>query len=235
MIRNPYIILTVKRGMIMGTAIMLAIALSLDGFGVGMSYGLRRIRIPWASMLMIAFCTVVAMSLAVLFGGWFVQWVQFLPPNIMGAIILLSLGIYQVIRALGQKNDPEEEAIEVSTFGAVTRVPVMKFQFEILGIVIQVLRYPEQADLDGSGIITIKESALLGTALSLDAVASGLAIGFSAGIIHSLPVILLVALTQVLMLRLGQVVTGMLPRAILTRIGFLPGTLLILIGLGKLI
>lgn len=235
MIGNPYIILTVKRGMIMGTAIMLAIALSLDGFGVGMSYGLRRIRIPWASMLMIAFCTVVAMSLAVLFGGWFVQWVQFLPPNILGAIILLSLGIYQVIRALGQKNDPEEEAIEVSTFGAVTRVPVMKFQFEILGIVIQVLRYPEQADLDGSGIITIKESALLGTALSLDAVASGLAIGFSAGIIHSLPVILLVALTQVLMLRLGQVVTGMLPRAILTRIGFLPGTLLILIGLGKLI
>ncbi|AHF06567.1 sporulation membrane protein YtaF [Desulfitobacterium metallireducens] len=219
----------------MGIAIMFAIALSLDGFGVGMSYGLRRIRIPWASMLMIAFCTVVAMSLAVLFGGWFVQWVQFLPPNMLGAIILLSLGIYQVVRALSQKYDPEEEAIEVSTFGAVARVPVIKFQFEILGIVIQVLRYPEQADLDGSGIITIKESALLGTALSLDAFASGLAIGFSSGIIHSFPVILLVALTQVLMLRIGQVVTGLVPRAILTRIGFLPGTLLILIGLGKLI
>jgi putative sporulation protein YtaF len=225
--------------MIMGTAILLAIALSLDGFGVGMSYGLRRIHIPWASMLMIAFCTVVAMSLAVLFGGWFAQWVKFVPPNILGGIVLLSLGIYQVLRTLGEKDDPkecqEEVAIEVSTFGAMAKVPIVKFQFEFLGIVIQVLRYPEQADLDGSGIITIKESAILGTALSLDALTSGLAIGFSAGIIHSLPIILLVALTQIFMLRLGQVVTGIVPREILTRIGFLPGTLLILIGLGKLI
>lgn len=223
----------------MGTAILLAIALSLDGFGVGMSYGLRRIRIPWTSMLMISFCTIISMSSAVLFGGWFAQWVKFIPPNILGAIILLSLGIYQVLRALGQKEGPKEDqeeiAIEVSTFGAMAKVPVVKFQFEFLGIIIQILRYPEQADLDGSGIITIKESALLGTALSLDALASGLAIGFSAGIIHSLPMILLVALTQILMLRLGQVVTGIVPRQILTRIEYLPGTLLILIGLGKLI
>lgn len=223
----------------MGTAILLAIALSLDGFGVGMSYGLRRIRIPWTSMLMISFCTIISMSSAVLFGGWFAQWVKFIPPNILGAIILLSLGIYQVLRALGQKEGPKEDqeeiAIEVSTFGAMAKVPVVKFQFEFLGIIIQILRYPEQADLDGSGIITIKESVLLGTALSLDALASGLAIGFSAGIIHSLPIILLVALTQILMLRLGQVVTGIVPRQILTRIEYLPGTLLILIGLGKLI
>lgn len=219
----------------MGTAILLAVALSLDGFGVGMAYGLRRIRIPWTSMLMIAFCTIVAMSSAVLFGGWFVHWVKFLPPNVLGAIILLSLGVYQVIHALRQRNVPEVEALEVSSLGAVAREPVIKFQFEILGIVIQVLRYPEQADLDGSGIITIKESALLGTALSLDAFASGLAIGLSAGIIHSLPVILLVALTQVLILRLGQNVTGIVPGEVLKRIGFLPGTLLILIGFGKLI
>lgn len=219
----------------MGTAILLAIALSLDGFGIGLSYGLRKIRIPWASMLMIAFCTIIAMSLAILFGGWFIRWVKFLPPNMLGAIILLSLGSYQVIRASGQRNDPREEAIEVSTFGVAAREPVIKFQFEILGIVIQVLRYPEQADLDGSGIITLKESALLGTALSLDAFASGLAMGFSAGIIHSLPDILLVALTQVLMLRLGQAVPRIVPREVLKRIGFLPGTLLILIGLGKLI
>lgn len=219
----------------MGTAILLAVALSLDGFGVGMSYGLRRIRIPWTSMLMIAFCTVVAMCSAVFFGGWFVQWVKFLPPNVLGAMILLSIGIYQVIRAFGQRNVGIVEALEVSSIGVAAREPVVKFQFEFLGIVIQVLRYPEQADLDGSGVITIKESALLGTALSLDAFASGLAIGLSAGIVHSLPVILLVALTQVLMLRLGQIVTGIVPEEVLNRIGFLPGTLLILIGLGKLI
>lgn len=223
----------------MGTAILLAIALSLDGFGVGLSYGLRRIRIPWTSMLMIAFCTILSMSSAVLFGGWFAPWVKFISPNILGALILLSLGIYQLLRALGKKDDSkkchEEAAIEVSTFGAAAEAPVVKYQFEFLGIIVQILRYPEQADLDGSGIITIKESALLGTALSIDALASGLAVGFSTGIIHSLPIILLVALTQILMLRLGQIVTGIVPRRILTRMEYLPGTLLILIGLGKLI
>lgn len=219
----------------MGTAILLALALSLDGFGVGMSYGLRRIRIPWASMLMIAFCTIVAMGSAVLFGGWFILWVKFLPPNVLGAVILLSLGSFQVIRAFRQRNNGEVEAIPVSTYCAATEEPIIKFQVEFLGIVIQVLRYPEQADLDGSGIISIKESALLGTALSLDAFASGLAIGVSAGIVHSLPMILLVGLTQILMLLLGQLVTGIVPEQVLKRIGFLPGTMLIIIGLGKLI
>lgn len=219
----------------MGTAILLALALSLDGFGVGLSYGLRRIRIPWTSMLMIAFCTIIAMSSAVLFGGWFVLWVKFLPPNILGAGILLSLGAFQVIRAIRQRNSGGIEAIPVSTYSAAAEEPIVKFQFEFLGIVIQVLRYPEQADLDGSGIISIKESALLGTALSLDAFASGLAIGVSAGIVHSLPIIFLVALTQGLMLLLGQLVTGIVPEQVLNRIGFLPGTMLIIIGLGKLI
>lgn len=219
----------------MGTAILLALALSLDGFGVGMSYGLRRIRIPWASMLMIAFCTIIAMSSAVLFGGWFVLWIKFLPPNVLGAIILLSLGSLQVIRAFRQRNNGEVEAISVSTFNAAAEEPIIKFQFEFLGIVIQVLRYPEQADLDGSGSISIKESALLGTALSLDAFASGLAVGVSAGIVHSLPMIFLVALTQILMLLLGQLVTGIVSEQVLKRIGFLPGTMLIIIGLGKLI
>lgn len=31
-----------------------AIALSLDGFGVGLSYGMRKIRIPWKSLLIIS-------------------------------------------------------------------------------------------------------------------------------------------------------------------------------------
>ena len=219
----------------MGTAILLALALSLDGFGVGMSYGLRRIRIPWTSMLMIAFCTVLAMGSAVFFGGWFVHWVKFLPPKVLGATILLTLGVWQLIRAFTQRDAGGVEVKAAATFNVTPREPVVKFQLEFLGIIIQVLRYPEQADLDGSGVIGIKESVLLGTALSLDAFASGLAIGLSASITHSLPVIFLVALTQVLMLRIGQIVTGIVPEEVLKRIGFLPGTMLILIGLGKLI
>ena len=37
--------------------ILLAFAVSLDGFGVGVTYGLRRIRIPVLSVVIIALCS----------------------------------------------------------------------------------------------------------------------------------------------------------------------------------
>ena len=45
----------------------LAFALSLDGFGVGITYGLRRTRIPFLSIAVISLCSglVIALSMQV--------------------------------------------------------------------------------------------------------------------------------------------------------------------------
>ncbi|WP_372636321.1 manganese efflux pump, partial [Cohnella sp.] len=37
--------------------LLLALAVSLDGFGVGVTYGLRGIRVPWVSIAIIAACS----------------------------------------------------------------------------------------------------------------------------------------------------------------------------------
>ena len=220
----------------MGTAILLGIALSFDGFGVGLSYGTRKIRIPLPSMLVMTLCTVIAMGAALFFGEALMGFLTFFPPHLLAACILLTLGGVQLIKAiilLVKGEQIEAEAVPVSTL--VVREPVLKWEFKFLGIVIQVLRTPEQADLDGSGVISIKETLLLGTALSLDALASGLALGMVGGIFNFLYIIGWVAVMQFFMIKLGQGLAGKLPDELLGKLGLLPGMMLILIALTKLI
>lgn len=219
----------------MGVAILFALALSFDGFGVGLSYGIRRIRIPFFSMLVIALCTVFSMGIAVVFGDTLMNVLSFIPANWLAASILIGIGGFQVVRALTNaiKGEANQKAVPVCTLAS--REPIVKLEFKILGIIVQVLRTPEQADLDGSGVISPKESILLGIALSLDAFASGLALGLAVGVLNSLSAIGWVALMQFMMIRLGQALTGKIPEEYLEKLEFLPGTMLILIALGKLI
>lgn len=218
----------------MGAAILFALALSFDGFGAGLSYGIRRIRIPLLSMLVMTLCTVVAMGTAVFFGDVLMGVITFLPPNLIAAAILLTLGGYQLIKAIIQLI--KRDTLKSVPVNAVTfREPIIKFEFKILGIVVQILKTPEHADLDGSGVISGKESVLLGTALSMDAFASGLVIGLAVGILNSLSVIAWVAIMQFVMIKLGQALAGKIREEYLDKLGLLPGTMLILIALRKLI
>ena len=44
------------------TAVLLAIALSIDGFGVGLSYGIRKIKVSFVPIILIVFCSVLALT-----------------------------------------------------------------------------------------------------------------------------------------------------------------------------
>ncbi|EGW36801.1 sporulation membrane protein YtaF [Desulfosporosinus sp. OT] len=219
----------------MGVALLMAVALSLDGLGVGLAYGLRRIRLPLSSLMVIALCTVFAMGISMLFGSWVTLWLRFIPARSLGASILLSLGIFQLARAIwNSKQETFPQA--VPAIAAVHPInvpkPVFKVQLNFLGLVIQVLRTPHIADVDGSGGISLRESLLLGSALAMDAFASGIGAAMAG---MTLSVIGIVALTQIIMLRLGQQMAGKIPENWTAKAEYLPGTVLILIGLGKLI
>ncbi|WP_407308443.1 sporulation membrane protein YtaF [Desulfosporosinus sp. SB140] len=219
----------------MGVALLMAVALSLDGFGVGLAYRLRRIRIPVSSLIVIAMCTVFAMGVSMLFGSLVRLWLTFIPAKLLGALILLALGIFQLVRALlNGKQDSLPDA--VPAIALVQQKPALepefRFQLEFLGFVIQVLKTPQIADVDGSGGISLKESLLLGSALAMDAFASGIGAAMAG---MTLSVIGIVALTQIIMLCLGQQMAGKIPENWTSKAEYLPGTVLILVGLGKLI
>lgn len=219
----------------MGVALLMAVALSLDGFGVGLSYGLRRIRIPIGSLIVIAMCTVFAMGTSMLFGSWVKLWLKFIPTRLLGAIILFSMGLFQLVRVI--KNSKEEilpQAVPAVAAAMQKPVlePVFRVQFRLLGLVIQVLRTPDLADIDGSGGISLRESFLLGSALALDAFGAGIGAAMAG---MTISVIGIVAVTQIIMLRLGRHMAGKIPEKWTAKAEFLPGVVLILVGLGKMI
>ncbi len=217
----------------MGVALVIALALSLDGFGVGMSYGLKRIKIPFTSLCIIASCTALAMGISMLFGHVITPLITFISPRVLGAGVLITIGCYQLIQAIRRSHD--EVAIPVTTH--IVQEPdsyktLLSINLRMFGLVIQVLQKPDAADLDRSGSISANESILLGVALALDTFASGMAVTMT-GV--SLYIIGLVALMQILMIWTGQILTGRLPDDVLAKAKFLPGAVLVLIGSLKMI
>lgn len=219
----------------MGMAMLMAVALSLDGFGVGLAYGLRRIRIPMNSLIAIAMCTVLAMGTSMLFGGWVTLWLNLIPAQLLGALIILSLGIFQLGKAIRNRKEeilPQAVPAIALVHSKPVLEPVFRFQLRFFGLVIQVLKTPDIADVDGSGVISLRESLLLGCALALDAFASGIGAAMAG---MTFWVIGIAALTLIIMLRIGQQLAGKVPENWTNKAEYLPGAVLIVVGLIKMI
>src|SRR4051794_35683761 len=104
-------------GMVFWSAAVLAIALSLDGIGVGFAYGLRKIRIPVGSLLTIASCSMLAMTLS-MFAGHGINSFSFgFDTSAMGALILIVVGIWQLVQGRRRRPELEEEAVPALSYG----------------------------------------------------------------------------------------------------------------------
>lgn len=177
--------------------ILLAFALSLDGFGVGITYGLRKMKIPLLSVLIISLCSGVVICVSMQVGVLLAKVVSPHAASEVGAVILVLMGCWSLIQMLMQKEkeqtgerkvDSEEnvQSIEAGTEAAFdtteqaamaseqTKAAVFSLELRRLGIVVQILRTPSSADMDDSGSISSMEAMLLGIALSLDAFGAGL-------------------------------------------------------------
>ncbi|MDR3288128.1 MAG: sporulation membrane protein YtaF [Peptococcaceae bacterium] len=221
----------------MGIGLLLAVALSVDGFGVGLSYGLRRIRLPVSSLSVITLCTILAMGISMLLGNILRLGISFFPVKLLGAAMMIALGVWQIAKAVKRRLAVQPPSAEPAVIPALASVPpraqqqLLNIRINYLGLVIQVLRTPDLADIDGSGVITFRESILLGIALAVDAFISGMGaamtgIGFS--------VVILVAATQLLMIKSGQWLAQVTPEDLIQKAEFLPGAVLIFVGLGKI-
>lgn len=179
---------------------LLATSLSLDALGVGVVYGLRKVKIPLHSKLIICFFSILYSGGALILGS---SLSTLLPPYIsklIGILILIIMGIWIIVHALIRKED--------STTKTKANTPSNKTLFKIaiksLGITIQVIKNPSEGDIDKSGTIDIAESFLLGLALSIDAI--GVGIGSALAGFNSFFLPFTVGLFQLVFLYLGTFV-----------------------------
>ncbi|MBW5449102.1 sporulation membrane protein YtaF [Cohnella sp. CFH 77786] len=172
--------------------ILLSFAVSLDGFGVGITYGVRKIRIPLPSVWIISICSGFVILLSMVAGTLLARW---LPPHgasAVGAVILIGIGVWALVQFVrgGESDDSGTDAsgpktgrtgktgVAETPENRQGQVPVRRelwtLEIRQWGIIIQILRTPSAADMDRSGTISAGEAFLLGTALSLDAFGAGI-------------------------------------------------------------
>ncbi|WP_248924733.1 sporulation membrane protein YtaF [Paenibacillus hamazuiensis] len=217
--------------------LFLAFAVSLDGFGVGVTYGLRKIRIPLLSVAIISCCSGAIIFTSMQIG---VYLSRFLPPvyaKVAGAVILIGIGVWALYQLTRQKQEEAEEQApeEASPPDAVPSVrQVISIELKRLGLVIQILRTPSIADVDRSGNISASEATLLGLALSLDAFGAGI----GAALIGFAPLLTsaVIALASGTFLAAGLRVGFMYAELSWVRkLSVLPGCVLIIMGIMKLL
>ena len=223
---------------------LLALSVSLDGFGAGVAYGLRRIRIPASSVFIIAGCSALAVALGMsagrILGGYLVPRAA----SAAGAAILIGIGcwsLYQCLRGSGRDDERSAETAETpgETGGAASAnnlacVRLLRLEIRPLGLIVHIMRSPPAADTDRSGVISPGEAVWLGAALSLDAFGAGIGaalIGLPAGI-TPLVVGAAGAACLVLGLRAGGRADGRLPAA--KAMSVLPGLILMILGILRL-
>ncbi|MCF2943120.1 MntP/YtaF family protein [Paenibacillus tarimensis] len=238
--------------------LLLALAVSLDGFGVGITYGLRQIRIPVFSVVIIVICSGLVIWVSMLAGGWLTGLLSPAFANYIGAGILIAIGSWALFQFWRQHLALSDEASDdpcskgQADVGAsraeahwndrtkteqgepVSAVTLIKIEIKRWGLVIQILRSPQAADMDRSGTISSYEAVLLGAALSLDAFGAGLGaamLGFS-----PLFTSVLIAFSSGLFLLMGLHVGFRFAHWDRIRtLAVMPGLILIVLGITRLL
>ncbi|MDQ0255058.1 putative sporulation protein YtaF [Evansella vedderi] len=213
----------------LASLLLLAFAVSMDSFGVGLTYGLRKMKLPFLSLLLIASFSAVTILIAMGLGGLIQQLISPALAESLGGIILIGIGIWAIYQIYRPANNDHKGKKENSN----EKETIINLEIKRLGIVIKVLRKPMYADLDNSGTINGREAFLLGLALSLDAFGAGIGaalIGFSPWIM-AITVGIMCGVCLTLGMKSGWLFSE---TKWVKRFSFIPGLLLILIGVWSL-
>lgn len=101
--------------MILVSSLIFACSVNIDAFLVGMSYGIRKIRVTLPQNLLISLISFAGTFLSLFLGR---RLFFFLPPSLtehVGSVILSGLGIFYIIKSLRRRNsDLHTESLTVT-------------------------------------------------------------------------------------------------------------------------
>lgn len=201
--------------------ILLGITVSIDGFFAGMAYGIKKIKIPFSSLLVIGFVTLICTTIAVIAAISLGQFTDAAFASLISAILLILLGIVNLLKEF------------ISTLTEKTSNK-LNITIPLGGLVINIMKKPECADIDHSLLISKSEATVLGFALGIDNMAAAFALGLSTGVPVSIPIVL--SFIQMMLIFLGiTFATAIAKETWQRRTTYIPGIILILMGLLRII
>lgn len=211
--------------------LILALAVSLDSFTVGITYGIRKVKIPIISIIIITLASAFMILFSMQIGALLSQLISPSISKWLGSFILILIGIWVIIQVIRKKN--KEVEVNDKELRKQNK-KVIRIEIKKIGLVIQILKTPMKADMDCSGIISPVEAILLGLALSLDAFGAGL----GAALVGFEPIITaaIIAGMSGLFISIG-LKTGFILSGVrwVKKLSILPGIIMIIIGVIKII
>ena len=210
------------------TYLVLALSVSIDSLGIGITYGIRNTKIFKSAKVILFAISILVTSLSIHLGGFLSNIFSETFTKCIGSCFLVLMGLWIIYQALNTKK--EEEILKNTSSPTI-----YKFMIRFLGITVQIIRNPISSDLDDSKGIDWKESIYLGLCLSIDSLCIGICssmIGYT-----SLLFPILVATFQLIFLSVGRILGNKIfsisniPENIWST---LSGVLLICIGLSRL-
>ena len=213
---------------------VLAFAVSLDSFGVGLTYGLRNIRISITLLLLISLLSGLMILVATQVGSGLLLIIPESMAEAIGGLILIAIGIWAIYNLLSQKDKKTSESRCNKKYEKHNEsTNLITIELKRLGILVQILKTPCKADIDKSGEISLTEAAVLGIALSLDAFGAGIGavlVGFP-----PIQTAMLIALCSFLCLYSGVLLGKTFSSIkVFQKISYVPGAMLIILGLTKI-
>lgn len=112
--------------------LFIVIAVSLDGFGVGITYGMRKIRIPFAALFVIMLCSGVIVMISMMIGQMLRAFISPQVASAIGSTILILIGMFVLFSVFrtnrmkkcstaGEQNESVEQAQNVALYQEVAR------------------------------------------------------------------------------------------------------------------
>lgn len=199
---------------------LLVLATCCDSFFMSVAYGVEGIKIPWKSVLVIAFCGTFFLGVSMMLAGVISQmlspsigkWISFTILFVLGCINLFQARVKHYVTKHKQK-------------------PLI-IKFQGISFVIDIFLDEKEADQDHSKYLSIKEAFYLGVALSIDSLASGLAYGIG---ITDVRLVLLVSFVMgVTIILLGSLLGNRIMNHIKQDVSWISGCLLIALAFLRL-
>jgi putative sporulation protein YtaF len=218
--------------------LILSIAVSLDSFGVGVTYGMRRISINFISLAIITLCTALTLLIAMVLGDAVshllpLEWAQRL-----GGVIIFAIGAIAVVNNFRSRRQqtvsPSPSARETRRRLKNNRKRSHWLNWKPIKVILDIWESPLAADFDNSGSISNLEALALGISVSLDSFLAGIGAALMGLSIWQTTVI--IAGMSGFLIYLGlQVGIVLASNRLLNRLSYLPGLLLIMLGISKFV
>lgn len=139
------------------SSLLFSLSSNLDNLVIGIAYGIKKIKIGLSANFIIAIITTAGTFLSMLIGKLISRFLSQSVANILGALIIIALGLMFVIQSiikLINNNKAKELALKDIS---------------------DMVEYAEISDLDKSGDINIKEAVLIAFGLTFNNIGTGVA------------------------------------------------------------